>query len=80
MLVGSLLSFALVVISDMLRTNRTLMEEALERMKLIQYAPERMKDPRGLAQEAGAAPLRESVAATATPSAIESDEVPATKA
>ncbi|MCR2813592.1 MULTISPECIES: glycosyltransferase family 2 protein [Microbacterium] len=45
MLVGSLLSFALLVISDMLRTNRTLMEDALERVKLLQYAPENTLDP-----------------------------------
>lgn len=47
MLVGALLSFALVVISDMLRTNRTLMEDTLERIKLIQYAPDRTIDPYG---------------------------------
>lgn len=45
LLVGSLLSIALLVISDMLRTNRTLMEDALERIKLIQYAPENTIDP-----------------------------------
>ncbi|MFT4157036.1 MAG: glycosyltransferase family 2 protein [Microbacterium sp.] len=45
MLVGCLLSVALMVISDMLRTNRTLMEDALERIKLIQYAPERIISP-----------------------------------
>lgn len=45
LLVGALLSFALLVISDMLRTNRTLMEDALERIKLLQYAPERTLDP-----------------------------------
>lgn len=45
MLVGCLLSIALVVISDMLRTNRTLMEDALERVKLLQYAPDRIFDP-----------------------------------
>ena len=45
MLVGCLLSVALLVISDMLRTNRTLMEDALERIKLLQYAPERVIDP-----------------------------------
>ncbi|GAA1984978.1 glycosyltransferase family 2 protein [Microbacterium pumilum] len=45
MLVGALLSIALLVISDMLRTNRTLMEDALERIKLIQYAPDRILDP-----------------------------------
>lgn len=45
MLVGALLSVALLVISDMLRTNRTLMEDALERIKLVQYSPERLLDP-----------------------------------
>lgn len=37
MLVGSLLSFALIFIADMLRTNRILMEDQLERLKEIQY-------------------------------------------
>jgi len=37
MLVGSLLSFALMVISDLLRINRTLLEDQLERIKEIQY-------------------------------------------
>jgi len=37
MLVGSLLSFALLVISDLLRTNRVLLEDQLERIKEIQY-------------------------------------------
>ncbi len=37
MLVGSLLSFALVVIADLLRTNRVLLEDQLERIKEIQY-------------------------------------------
>lgn len=37
MLVGALLSFALVVISDLLRTNRILLEDQLERIKEIQY-------------------------------------------
>ncbi|USN96608.1 MAG: glycosyltransferase family 2 protein [Candidatus Nomurabacteria bacterium] len=36
-LVGSLLSFALVVIADLLRINRTLLEDQLERMKETQY-------------------------------------------
>ena len=39
MLVAALLSFALVVISDLLRTNRVLIEEQLERTKEIQYGP-----------------------------------------
>lgn len=37
MLVGALLSFALMVISDLLRINRTLIEDQLERIKEIQY-------------------------------------------
>ncbi len=37
MLVGALLSFTLLVISDLLRTNRILVEEQLERIKEIQY-------------------------------------------
>lgn len=37
MVVGSLLSFALLVISDLLRTNRILLEDQLERIKEIQY-------------------------------------------
>ncbi|WP_134322296.1 glycosyltransferase family 2 protein [Cumulibacter soli] len=45
MLVGCLLSLALIVISDMLRTNRTLMEDALERIKIVQYSHERLLDP-----------------------------------
>lgn len=36
-LVGSLLSFALVVIADLLRINRTLLEDQLERIKEMQY-------------------------------------------
>ena len=37
MLVGSLLCFALLVIADMQRTNRVLLEETLERLKEVQY-------------------------------------------
>ena len=37
MLVGSLLSFALAVISDLQRTSRILAEEQLERAKEMQY-------------------------------------------
>ncbi|WP_125774496.1 glycosyltransferase family 2 protein [Antribacter gilvus] len=37
MLVGSLLSFALLVIADLQRTNRVLLEETLERLKEVQY-------------------------------------------
>ena len=51
MIVGALLSIALLVISDMLRTNRTLMEDALERIKLVQYSPERLLDPNSLTEE-----------------------------
>jgi len=46
MLVGSLLCFALMVIADLLRTNRTIAEEILERTKELQYgpAPELVRD------------------------------------
>jgi hypothetical protein len=37
MAVASLLSFALGVLSDLLRTNRVLLEDQLERIKEIQY-------------------------------------------
>ncbi len=37
MLVGALLCLALLVIADLLRTNRTLIEETLERLKAVQY-------------------------------------------
>lgn len=39
LLVGALLSFALLVIADLQRTNRVLLEETLERLKEIQYRP-----------------------------------------
>ena len=38
MLVASLLSIALLVIADLLRTNRVLIEESLERVKTLQYS------------------------------------------
>ena len=38
MLVASLLNVALLVIADLLRTNRVLIEESLERVKTLQYA------------------------------------------
>lgn len=37
MLVGSLLSFALLVIADLQKTNRILLEDTLERLKEVQY-------------------------------------------
>ncbi|HEY5695847.1 MAG TPA: glycosyltransferase family 2 protein [Candidatus Saccharimonadales bacterium] len=40
MLVAALLSFALVVIADLLRTNRILLEDQLERLKELQYKNE----------------------------------------
>lgn len=43
MLVGSLLSFALLGISDLLRINRTLVEDQLERSKELQYGPHSKK-------------------------------------
>ncbi|WP_251150349.1 glycosyltransferase family 2 protein [Cellulosimicrobium sp. Marseille-Q4280] len=46
MLFGSLLCFALLVIADLLKTNRTLMEDTLERLKEIQYGrPDRAERP-----------------------------------
>ncbi|GAA1841529.1 glycosyltransferase family 2 protein [Microbacterium koreense] len=65
LLVGALLSIALLVLSDMLHTNRTLTEDALERIKLIQYGPDRQLDPRtGGARDAAVHPsLPVSVAA-----------------
>lgn len=45
MLVGSLLSVALLVLSDMLRTNRVLLEDLLARTKRLEYAPDRVLDP-----------------------------------
>ncbi|MAP62559.1 MAG: glycosyl transferase [Microbacterium sp.] len=57
LLVGSLLCLALLVLSDMLRTNRTLLEDSLERIKLMQYAPDRVLDPnRGRAADAAIHP------------------------
>ncbi len=52
MLVGSLLCFALMVLADLLRTNRTLSEEILERTKELQYgpAPELVRDDAGAAR------------------------------
>lgn len=38
MLVGCLLSFALLIIADLQRTNRVLLEDTLERIKELQYA------------------------------------------
>ncbi len=45
LLVAGLLCVALLVISDMLRTNRILLEDVMERTKLVQYAEERIEDP-----------------------------------
>ena len=43
MLVGALLSFALLVIADLLKTNRILLEEQLERLKELQYRADETK-------------------------------------
>lgn len=43
MLVAALLSFALVIIADLLRTNRVLLEDQLERLKEIQYGTNEAK-------------------------------------
>ena len=39
LLVGALLAFALGVLADLLRTNRTLIEEGLEQTKILRYGP-----------------------------------------
>lgn len=43
MLVGALLSFAMMVLADLLRINRTLLEDQLERIKEIQYGHQTKK-------------------------------------
>jgi glycosyltransferase involved in cell wall biosynthesis len=43
LLVGSLLSFTLMIIADLLRINRTLLEDQLERIKEIQYGKDATK-------------------------------------
>ena len=55
MVLGSAFCFALLVISDLQRTNRVLMEDALERIKEIQYERPRARsdvDPTGRAAQA----------------------------
>ena len=54
MLVASLLSLAILVIADLQRTNRVLVEESLERIKELQYGPAK--------PQAGSAPVDESAA------------------
>lgn len=44
MLVGGLLSLALLIIADLLRTNRVLLEDQLERIKELQYGTDPMTD------------------------------------
>lgn len=44
MLVGGLLSLALLIIADLLRTNRVLLEDQLERIKELQYGGDPMTD------------------------------------
>lgn len=57
MLVGGLLSLALLVIADLLRTNRVLLEDQLERIKEIQYGSDPVTEdpdtegPEGLSME-----------------------------
>ena len=68
LLVGSLLSVALLVISDMLRTNRTLVEDSLERIKLLQYAPDRVIDP----NRVGAADAAQHPSLPVSPTVVES--------
>lgn len=72
MLVGALLSFALLVISDLQRTNRVLLEETLERIKLLQYEqPATTTPPTADARvEAMTVPQHEVVAAQPVPEPV----------
>lgn len=65
MLVGSLLCIALLVISDMLHTNRTLVEDSLERLKRLEYSPDRIMQT--TAQDAGIESWRAAPAAAPAP-------------
>ncbi|WP_242496372.1 glycosyltransferase family 2 protein [Xylanimonas protaetiae] len=69
MLVGSLLCFALMVIADLLRTNRTISEEILERTKELQYGPAQPAVSRAAAAPAAAsgAPAAAADDAASTP-------------
>ena len=49
MLVGCLLSFALLIIADLQRTNRVLLEDTLERIKELQYGGARSREVGALA-------------------------------
>ena len=65
MLVGALLCIALLVISDMLHTNRTLVEDSLERLKRLEYSPDRIMQT--TAQDAGIESWRAAPAAAPAP-------------
>ncbi|MBO0609164.1 glycosyltransferase family 2 protein [Myceligenerans salitolerans] len=56
MLVGALLSFALLVIADLQKTNRTLMEETLERLKEVQYGRDSRPVPTTAGRDASSGP------------------------
>ncbi|MEZ7898111.1 MAG: glycosyltransferase family 2 protein [Flaviflexus sp.] len=58
MLVGGLLSLALLVIADLLRTNRVLLEDQLERIKEIQYDT-RLLPPESVDETPNSMPKRE---------------------
>jgi hypothetical protein len=51
-LVGALICLALVVIADLLRTNRVLLEENLERVKSLQYSDREVAAKIAAVQEA----------------------------
>jgi hypothetical protein len=55
--VGALLCFALLVIVDLQRTNRILLEETLERIKTLQYGDGRRDTLPGSLPSGGAADL-----------------------
>ncbi len=39
LIVGALFSYALLVIADLQRTNRVLMEETLEQLRILRFGP-----------------------------------------
>ena len=71
---GSIISFALGVLADLLRTNRILLEETLERIKELQYDRTTFLNASGSTASAVTAPPTTSDAETAAP------KRPATKA
>jgi glycosyltransferase involved in cell wall biosynthesis len=47
LLVGALFSYALLIIADLQRTNRVLLEETLEQLRILRFGPVTTRDPDG---------------------------------